>query len=254
MRLKIKNLNRIINEYLTDSELSLYIYITQHSDLKGIMTNLKMREATDTCDFSKQTFYNVLYSLEKKGYLIIQKNREVDYDIILVDNHFKNEKDTSDPYMNLNFDLLNKKEFYNLPKNFKRILLRLMSMKENRMKMTKDTLKKYNVFYELDKIKKYITVIKKINGTYILNLKYQYRNKKHNLFYRSFYHQIKNMISKTNLAYSIKDLKDTVTLAINNRKYFTIVLYAIDQMHEYGYLNGKIINTIIKRKIKTTFN
>jgi hypothetical protein len=213
-----------------------------------------MREAKNICDFSKQTFYNVLYSLEKKGFLIIQKNREVDYDILLLDNQFKNEKDTSDPYMNLNFDFLDEKEFYNLPKNIKRILLRLMSMKENRIKMTKDTLKEYNVFYELDKLKKYITITRKVNGTYILILKYKYRNKDNNLFFQSFYHRIKNMLSKTNLAYAAKDIKDAVTLAINNRKYYSIFLYALDEMHRYGYVNGKIMNTIISRKIKMTFN
>ena len=183
MRLKIRNLNRIINEYLTDSELSLYIYIVQHADLKAILMNLKMREATATCDFCKQTFYNTLYSLQKKGYLMIQKNREVDYDILLIDNQFKNEKDTTDPYMNLNFDFLEAKEFYNLPKNTKRILLRLMSMKDKRMKMTKDTLKTYKIFYELDQLKKYITITQKANGTYILSLNYKYRNKNKNLFF-----------------------------------------------------------------------
>ena len=254
MRLKIKNLNRIINENITNAELSLYLYIVQRTTLKGIMTNLKMREAIEICNFSKQTFYNVLYSLQEKEFLIIQKNREVDYDVILIGNQFKNEKDTSEAYMNLNFDLLNKRKFYNLSKDIKRLLLRIMSMKENRIKMTKDTLKEYNVFYILDELKKYITITKKVNGTYILSLEYKYRNKKHNLFYKSFYHKIKNIICKTDLAYSIKNLKDAVTLAINNRKYFSIVLYAIDQMHQYGYINGKIMNTIISRKIKSSFN
>lgn len=254
MRLKIKNLNRLINTYLTDSELSLYLYIIQRVDLKGFLTNLRMREAKEICVFSKQTFYNALYSLEKKGFLIIQKNREVDYDILLIDNQFKNEKDTSEAYMNLNFDFLDNQEFYNLPKNIKRLLLRIMSMKENRIKMTKDTLKEYNVFYILAKIKKYIIVTQKFNGTYILSLKNRYRNKDRNLFFKSYYHQIKNMLSKTKLAYAAKDLKDAVTLAINNRNYFSIFLYALNEMHQYGYINGKILNTIIKRKIKSTFN
>jgi len=254
MRLKIKNLNRLMTEDITNAEFNLYLYIAQRTSIKGFMINLKMREAKNVCGFSKQTFYNVLYSLQKKGFLVIQKNREVDYDILLIGNQFKDEKDTSDSYMNLNFDLLNKKEFYNLSKDIKRLLLRIMSMKENRIKMTKDTLKKYNVFYILNELKKYLTITKKFNGTYILSLEYKYRNKKNNLFYKYFYHNIKNIISKTGLAYSTKDLKDAVTLAINNRKYFSIVLYAIDQMHQYGYINGKIMNTIISRKIKSSFN
>jgi len=129
-----------------------------------------------------------------------------------------------------------------------------MSIKDNRIKMTKDTLKEYNVFYILEKLKKYITVTRKFNGTYILSLKNRYRNKDHNLFFRSYYHQIKNMLSKTKLAYAAKDLKDAVTLAINNRKYYTIFIYALDEIHQYSYINGKIMNTIIKRKIKATYN
>jgi hypothetical protein len=129
-----------------------------------------------------------------------------------------------------------------------------MAMKDNRIKMTKDTLKEYKVFYILDKIKKYIDVTQKFNGTYILNLKNKYRNKENNLFFQSYYHRIKNMLSKTNLAYTSKDIKDAVTLAINNRKYYSIFLYALGEMYQYGHINGKIINTIISRKIKTTFN
>lgn len=254
MRLKIKNLNRLINEYLTDSELSLYIYISKYCDLKGILTNLKMSEATTICNFSKQTFYNALYSLQSKGFIIIQKNREIDYDILLVDNQFKHEKDTSDPYLNLNFDLLETKEFYNLSKHIKRVLLRILSIKGHRIKMTKDTLKEYNVFYILEKLKKYINITRQVNGTYILELKYKYRNKNRNLFFKAYYHQIKNMLCKTNLSYSPKDLMDAVKLAINNREYFSIFLYALDEMHRYGTVNGKILNTIIKRKIKLSYN
>ena len=254
MRLKIKNINRLVNENITNSELSLYLYIAQRTDIKGILTNLKMREATNICDFSKQTFYNVLYSLEKKGFLIIQKNREIDYDIILVDNKFKNEKDSTSPYLNLNFDFLDTQEFYNIPKHIKILLLRVISMKKNRIKMTKDTLLEYNVFYILEKLKKYLDIIQQYNGTYILSLKHKYRNKHNNIFFKYYYHQIKNILSKTNLAYALKDLKDAVTLAINNRKYYSIFLYALDQMKQYGYINGKIMNTIIKRKIKYSYN
>lgn len=255
MRLKIKNLNRLINENITNAELSLYLYIAQRINFKGIMTNLKMSETIKTCNFSKQTFYNVLYSLQEKGFLIIQKNREVDYDIILIDNQFKNEKDTSEPYMNLNFDFLDDIEFYNLPKNIKRILLRILSMKKNRMKMTKDTLKEYDVFYILEKLEKYLNITRKFNGTYILDLKYKYRNKNKNIFFKHYYHTIKNIISKTNLAYAQKDLMDTVKLAINNREYYSIFLYSIQELEKrYGILNGKIMNTIIQRKIKASYN
>jgi hypothetical protein len=254
MRLKIKNLNRLIKDNLTNSEISLYIYIAQRTDFNGILTNLKMCETKNICDFSKQTFYNSIYSLEKKGFIIIQKNREVDYDIILIDNKFKNEKDTTEPYMNLHFDFLDTKEFYNLSKNIKRLLLRIMAMKKNRIKMKKDKLKEYKIFYIIEDLKNYLDITQQKNGTYILSLKNKYRNKQNNLFFKSYYHRIKNMLIKSNLIYDTKDLKDAVTLAINNRKYYSIFLYALSEMKYYGFLSGKLLNTIISRKIKFSYN
>lgn len=250
MRLKIKNLNRLINENITDSEISLYLYLTQRIDFKGIITDVKMNEVTNICDFSKQTFYNALRSLEKKDFIMIQKNRHIDYDIYIKNNQFESEKDTTDPYMNLHYDFLNQKEFHNLSKNIKLLLLRIFSMKNRTIKLTKDSLKRYKCLYELDFLKKYLDITQKVNGTYILKIKRKYKKTANNIFHRSFRHRVKNLIKKIGLKFVPKDLRDTITLAINNREHFNHFLYALQEMQRYQYIKPKIINTIIQRQIK----
>jgi hypothetical protein len=254
MRLKIKNLNRLINENLTDSEISLYIYLTQRADLKGILTNLKMREAKKVCDFSKQTFYNALRSLAKKNFLVIQKNKHIDYDIYIIDNQFEDEKDASDPYMNLHYDFLNSKDFHNLNKNIKLLLLRLFSMKNKTIKMTKDTLKKYKCLYALEFLEKYLNITQKVNGTYILKLKRGYKTTKHNIFYNSYKHKVKNIINSIGLRYFKKQLKDTIKLSINFREYFNHFRYALEEMKRYDLIQPKVINTIIQTRIKRGYS
>jgi len=252
MRLKNDILNRLINEDITSSELSLYIFIAQRSSFEGIMPNLKMRDFVDSCDFSKQTFYNALYSLQEKNFIIIQNNREVYFDTYLINNQFKNEKDTTDVYHNLNYDFLNTNDFHNLNIHVKRLLLRALSMKTNTLKYTKDTLKKYKCFRYLKFLSKFFNIATLKNGTYILNFKYT--NKDRNLFYNYLKNKIVFILEKHKISYTLKDLRDAINVSYNNRKYFSFVLYAFNEMRKYGFLKGALLNKIITNKIKKSYS
>jgi hypothetical protein len=152
--------------------------------------------------------------------------------------------------MNLHYDFLNTKEFHNLSKNIKLLLLRIFSMKNITIKLTKDSLKRYKCLYELNFLEKYLDITQKTNGTYILILKRQYSKTNNNIFHRSFRHRVKNLIKNIGLKFVPKDLRDTITLAVNNREHFNHFLYALQEMERYKYINPKIINTILQRRIK----
>ena len=141
MRLKIENLNKAIKD-LTGGELSLYIYITQRSDRNGLLQDLMMKEVCLKTNLSKQHFYNCLYALEEKGFLYVSQTKSVGYDILLIDNKFLSEEDSSEPYLNLHYSFLNTLAFHKLPVAIKRFLLRALSFAgKHKWTVSEDTLK-----------------------------------------------------------------------------------------------------------------
>lgn len=254
MRLKIKNLVKAF-EKLTSLEFSLYIHIAQKSNLKGLVQDLTMSETKEKIGCSKQGFYNALYSLEEKEFINISYSKNVNFDILLVDNSFKTEDDSSDPYINLNFAFLNTLKFHNLNIAIKKFILRIMSFKGKR-KLSKDTLKRYKVLYILEDLKEFFDINILDNGIYEFTMTYQFMKKFGNIFFQHIKHKIKTFAKKHKLKHNSKDLKSTIKVLCNNRKLVSICNYALNELVRQGKekLEPKLINHIITtQKLKIQF-
>jgi len=244
MRLKIKNLNLAL-ETLTSNEFSLYIYIAQRSNIKGLMQDLKMTDAKEQIEFSKQGFYDALYSLEKKGLIHINYSKNIHFDILLNDNSFENEKDTSDPYLNLNYDFLNTKIFHSLKLAIKKFILRLLSFKGKR-KLSKDSLKRYKVYYIINELKEFFDIEEIENGVFYFSMSFNFLKQHGNIFFCHIKHKIKTFANRHKLSYAPKDLKDAINVLTNNRKYVSIINYALNELvRQKKHLNPKLLNHII---------
>lgn len=255
MRLKIKNLVRAFDQ-LTSLEFSLYIHIAQRVDLRGLIQDLTMADTKQVIGCSKQGFYDALYSLEKKKFLSISYSKNVDFDILLTDNYFKNEKDTFDPYINLNFAFINTRKFHELNVSIKKFILRIMSFKGKR-RLSKDTLKTYKVLYLLDDLKEFFDIKILDNNIFIFSMTYQFIKNYGNIFFQHIRHKIKTFAKKNRLTYEPKELKDTINVIYNNREFVTFYNYALNELVRQGKekLEPKLINHIItnhKRKLQLT--
>jgi len=248
MRLKIKNLVKAF-EKLTSLEFSLYIHMAQRADLKGLLQDLTMREAKQVVGCSKQGFYDALYSLEEKNFVAINYSKNIDFDILMVDNSFTSEKDSSEPYINLNFAFLNTLKFHRLSIAIKKFILRIMSFKGKR-RLSKDTLKRYKVLYLLDDLKEFFDIKVLDSGIYVFSMVYEFIKNYGNIFYQHIKHKIKNFAKKNKLKYNLKELKDTINVIYNNRSFVSICNYALSELvrQEKRKLEPKLINHIITTK------
>lgn len=240
--LKIKNLNRAIDK-LSNSEMSLYIYIVQRSDRFGLLKDLSMREACFKIGFSKQSFYNALYKLKNKGFLNLSVSKTVNFDILLVDNKF--DEEIKDPYMNLNNNFLDMMDFYKLSFHVKKFILRLISIKDGiKVKMTCETIRKYKV--KIEELIDLLTYSINSNGTYIITLNPKLRQKSNNINYLNIKHKLEKILQKRKVCYTSKTLRDTINVISNNKKNLAAISISLDHCLNKNLLQPKLLNKIIQ--------
>lgn len=113
---------------VTASEFDLLLYLSVRQDPWGRVHGIYYKDATLELMFgSKQTFYNALYGLRDKGFIIINPNSLYNdtWDCIIVDNVYYDEKDDRKGYFNTNRAFLHTPEFYKLKVNEKRLCILL---------------------------------------------------------------------------------------------------------------------------------
>lgn len=112
MRIKyvlIEKLNR-----LTSKEMELFLYICRYQQLNGTMSGLHNQDVCKETGMCKQSFYNALNGLEKKGILDVRKLSEIDYDVVIRNNDFSYEEAFHEGYINLSRDVFRTKQFKKL--------------------------------------------------------------------------------------------------------------------------------------------
>lgn len=246
LRLKIKNLNRAIAE-LTSAELSLYIYIAQRSDRTGIMTDLSMRDVCLKTGLSKQHFYNCLDNLSEKGFLYISQTKVINFDIILIDNKFSSDNDSSEPYLNLNYNFLSNLIFHRLPMGIKKFILRAFSFNStanNRnWRISIDTLKSYKI--KVDDLHEFFDIRSMNDSVFSFRLKSNFIKQSFNTFYIFYEHRLKNILHRRKTTYTTETLRDSVQTISNFRNYQGIINYAISLPdHKYS-VQPKLLTYII---------
>lgn len=132
-KIKYDLIHRIYDDTtLTSDELNMIIYLAKNGDDLGSVRGIYYKEYARELRVSHAQFYNILNSLEEKGYIIKEKNYREDIDVCLTKNIFVVPGEDYEPvaeyrdYLNLNMKLFEDAEFYELRVYAKKLLLALL--------------------------------------------------------------------------------------------------------------------------------
>lgn len=125
MKLKYSMLKNLKN--LTSKEFDLLLFIARFQDEKGNVESIYYKDACQELKMCKQSFYNALDGLERKGIIRYTRTPESDYNIKILNNDFSQGKeDYQKGYIMLNRRVFRSKPFQKLKAREKYLLIRLM--------------------------------------------------------------------------------------------------------------------------------
>lgn len=125
MKLKYSMLKKLNS--LTGKELDLLLFIARFQDEKGNVEAIYYKDVCQELKMCKQSFYNALAGLERKGIVHYMRTPESDYNIKILGNDFSmGKEDYQKGYIMLNRRVFRSKAFQKLKAREKYLLIRLM--------------------------------------------------------------------------------------------------------------------------------
>ena len=244
MKLKIKNLNKLIDK-LSGREIDLYLYLIKRQNDLGQVDAIRYKDVMLELHMPKSTFYGALYELEENKFININWGSGYgEFDIIVLDNIFKSKENYNEGYLNLNLDLILSKMFIKLHVSMKKLLLRLLGIQAGtrKVKVTKEMLKQYKVYYCFEELKSLFNIIDYENG-WLFTLRKEFRKKSHNTYFLQYQHKLINYCKRYKIAYTLEELIDSVNVIVNNRQKMSKVQKALDYIRDSIHiLQPKLIN------------
>lgn len=125
MKIKYSLLDKLFS--LTNKEIDLIMYIAHYQDDYGHIRGIYYKDACGYCQMCKQTFYNVLESLQQKG-IITFSRKQNDYDITILNNDFSYPESFKEGYINVSRKVFDRKDFNDLRAKEKVLLLYFMKL------------------------------------------------------------------------------------------------------------------------------
>ncbi|OJV65234.1 MAG: hypothetical protein BGO41_01340 [Clostridiales bacterium 38-18] len=193
----------ISDDKLTSFEFDFLVKASKRADEYGIIKGLYYNEFSKELNCHVSTYYNLLESLENRGYIRVQKNHNTDIDVVLLQNSFYSEDTDSvvyGSYINLGVNLFWDDEFYRTRVGAKRLMLwllkRVLSAGANdrkKMKSSRDFYSLNKLFFNKFEETKEIVKLLKIQARMI----------------KEYYHDLMKWVSyesKVNLGNTIKDV------------------------------------------------
>lgn len=113
---------------LTTCEMDLFLYAARRQDDTGRVVGLYYGEVCVGMGMCKQSFYNALYALQKKGIIEIEQHTSMDYDIKILENDFSYRASLNEGYINLNRQVLHSKRFRKLKAREKWLFFEFMKI------------------------------------------------------------------------------------------------------------------------------
>lgn len=191
-KIKYSLIRRIYDDTsLTSDELNMLIYLSRNADDFGTVCGVYYKAVAKELSISHSQFYNVVNSLQDKGYIVREKEYSADMNITMPENTFIEPDETGaavvayKDYLNLNMAIFSDEAFYDLKVCAKKLLLALIvkavNDKARRIKsgMTLKTYSKvfhipmrhYSIYADklhvsIRMIKQYFNEIKKWISTY----------------------------------------------------------------------------------------
>lgn len=112
---------------VTSKEMDLFFYLVMNMNQhNAYVEGVYYRDVMKVTGMCKQSFYNALKGLEEKEIVQVQKLSEVDYNVLILGNHFPNVEELKKGYVKLNRKAFRKKEFWDLKAHEKYMLLEFL--------------------------------------------------------------------------------------------------------------------------------
>ena len=117
---------------LTSDELNMILWLAKNADDFGTVTGMYYKEVSKELSVCHSQFYNIISSLQKKGYIKKSKDYSTDMNITLEENMFIVSDDRGNPvteyrdYLNMNMSIFEDSDFYSLKACAKKLLLAII--------------------------------------------------------------------------------------------------------------------------------
>ena len=270
-KIKRQVVKKILKEISSVNQLDLLLYISQYQNDAGIVNNIFYKDVCLKLKMSPQTFYNALYSLERKGFLIVAGRHGV-FDIRVIDNYFFNKDHYREGYLDLaKYPFVFSFSFLSQSLTTKKIALKLLldiTVKKS-FKVGIEKIREWvgcslkEVNFAISQLDEFFYIssidIKEINSSaykkeghimFIFKIKdkTEYKKYKHTNLYKYVEHKIRTIMIQFKINYTTKDLFDIYYLFKSQYKKIPKILSALyHTIKEKGTLEPKLINYIINQ-------
>lgn len=220
--------------HLSAKEMDLFFYLCRRMDQRtGYVEGVYYRHVMKHTGMCKQSFYNALRGLEEKAIITVEKLSEVDYNVLILDNHFPNDAERRKGYVKLNRKAFHSKAFSELKAHEKYMLLEFLKRThENGHSFKINTENLYKNFKELlgvskrviqgylHNLRKFFSIGIKDGKYYITYLHSVFRDESKNGKTEENWfleHLVKKECWRNHISYDEKSLADTAYLPIQYR-------------------------------------
>lgn len=245
MKLKIRNLNKLINK-LSGRQIDLLLYLIKRQNEFGQVKAIRYKEAMLDLHMPKSTFYKCLNDLESDNFINIDWGCGYgEFDILIMDNMFIRDSDYREGYLNLNLDFVSSLDFINLNVNVKKFVLKLLSMqaKTRKVRITIELLKEFKVLNYIEELKKIFKIVI-IDNIYLFTLKDELLKKTFNTYFLQYKQKLISYCRKYKISYTINDLIDSINVIVTYTRKHKVsrINLALDYIRDLHVLQPKLIN------------
>lgn len=246
-----------ILEKCSKKEIDFILYCCQYQNELGNVRGVNYKFTCLDIHVSKQGFYDILYSLEKKGIIIINwLNSEKDWSFTFVNNQFLDYKDTRKGYLKTNFFFLHELDFKNLNVKAKKLILKLLKVyrPDKPFRMNREKLQEWAGVKNQEALETYIDILRKYfditdyKGMLTIKLKRYNQRYTDSDRYKSLYHKITTFCSNYRVSYTMEAIKQLYFIFEDNREKFNKVVAALcDTVFRYRSIEPGLIKSIVSQ-------
>lgn len=262
---KVKSLQKLnygfVNKMLekcSKKEIDFIFYCCQFQNALGNVRGIYYKLVCLYIHVSKEGFYKILRSLERKGLIIINwSNNEKDWSFTFVDNKLLDYKDYRDKgYLKTNFFFLHELDFMNLDVKAKKLIIKLLKVyRPNKSyELYRETLQKWAGVKNQEELEHYIDILKKyfnitdFKGKLIIKLKKYNQRYTDSDLYKSIYHKVTSFCSNYRIAYTIEAVRELYFIFKDYEdKYNKIVAALCDTVFRYRSVEPGLIKYLITK-------
>lgn len=187
-KLKYDIIKKLMESEVTSTEINLLLYMSHYQSDRGSVTGVYYKSVSDELNISYQAFYDALYGLEKKGFIMIRKGSYYDWDVLIL-NHdcqgYDFEKNSDKiSYLRTGRDIFYSQQFYRLKAKEKLLAMYILVLSEAGKGYyqigTKEFYNKFQKLFQVTKraLQNYLQKLKGFFSIGIKDKKYWMRPKK----------------------------------------------------------------------------